>query len=53
MTLCSVIVAAHNVEEFVGSAVESALSQTYPEVEVIVVNDASTGSPRRGRRAPL
>jgi glycosyltransferase involved in cell wall biosynthesis len=42
MLPCSVIVAAYNVEEFIGPAVASALDQTYPEVEVIVVNDGST-----------
>jgi glycosyltransferase involved in cell wall biosynthesis len=42
MALCSVIIAAYNVEGFIGPAVESALGQTHPEVEVIVVNDGST-----------
>jgi glycosyltransferase involved in cell wall biosynthesis len=42
MALCSVIVAAYNVEGFVADTVGSALGQTYPEVEVIVVNDGST-----------
>jgi glycosyltransferase involved in cell wall biosynthesis len=42
MALCSVIIAAHNVEEFVAEAVVSALGQTYREVEIIVVNDGST-----------
>jgi glycosyltransferase involved in cell wall biosynthesis len=42
MALCSVIVAAYNVEGFVAETVGSALGQTYPEVEVIVVNDGST-----------
>jgi glycosyltransferase involved in cell wall biosynthesis len=42
MPPCSVVVAAYNVERYVGPAVESALSQTYPDVEVIVVNDGST-----------
>jgi glycosyltransferase involved in cell wall biosynthesis len=55
MLLCSVVVAAYNVERYVGPAVESALSQTYSEVEVIVVNDGSTDDtgaalePFRGR----
>jgi glycosyltransferase involved in cell wall biosynthesis len=42
MKRCSVLIAAFNVEAYVADAVGSALSQTYPEVEVIVVNDGST-----------
>jgi hypothetical protein len=38
----SVIVTAFNQERFVRAAVESALAQTYPPIEVIVVNDGST-----------
>jgi glycosyltransferase involved in cell wall biosynthesis len=38
----SVIVTAYNQERFVRAAVDSALAQTYPPVEVIVVNDGST-----------
>jgi glycosyltransferase involved in cell wall biosynthesis len=40
--LVSVLVPAYDVEEFVGAAIESALAQTYPRVEVVVVNDGST-----------
>ena len=40
--LVSVLVPAYDVEEFVGAAIESALAQTYPHVEVVVVNDGST-----------
>jgi glycosyltransferase involved in cell wall biosynthesis len=47
MLTCSVVVAAYNVERYVGPAVESALSQTYPEVEVIVVNDGSSDGTAR------
>src|SRR5919109_3196165 len=42
MALCSVLVAAYNVQAFVAEAVDSALRQTYPQKEVIVVNDGST-----------
>jgi glycosyltransferase involved in cell wall biosynthesis len=40
--LVSVLIPAYNVEEFVAAAIESALVQTYPHVEVVVVNDGST-----------
>ncbi len=36
------IISAYNVEEFIGAAIESALGQTYPNVEVVVVDDGST-----------
>jgi glycosyltransferase involved in cell wall biosynthesis len=35
----SVVVTAYNLEEFVGQAVDSALGQTRPPFEVIVVDD--------------
>ena len=40
--LCSVIIPAYNVEGYVSEAIESALAQTYPYIEVVVVNDGST-----------
>ena len=40
--LCSVVMPAYNVEPFIRKSIESALAQTYGEVEVIVVNDGST-----------
>jgi glycosyltransferase involved in cell wall biosynthesis len=40
--LVSVIIPCYNAEPWVAGAVESALSQSWPEVEVIVVNDGST-----------
>lgn len=38
----SIIIPAHNAEEYILRAVSSAINQTYKNVEVIVVNDGST-----------
>jgi glycosyltransferase involved in cell wall biosynthesis len=40
--LVSVIIPVFNREQFVGQAIESALKQTYPSVEIIVIDDGST-----------
>lgn len=40
--LVSVIIPAYNMVDFVAETIDSALSQTYPAVEVVVVNDGST-----------
>lgn len=40
--LVSVIMAAYNGARYVGSAIESVLDQSYPAVELVVVDDAST-----------
>jgi glycosyltransferase involved in cell wall biosynthesis len=40
--LVSVLTTAYNRERYLGEALESVLSLTYPNVEVIVVDDAST-----------
>lgn len=40
--LVSIIIAAHNARQWVREAVHSALGQTYPRCEVLVVDDGST-----------
>lgn len=40
--LISIILPCYNVEQFVGRCLDSLLSQTYPNIEVIAVNDGST-----------
>lgn len=42
MELVSVIIPTHNRENLVGKAIDSVLAQTYKNVEIIVVDDAST-----------
>lgn len=40
--LVSILIAAYNAEQWLSEAVESALEQTYPHLEVVVVDDGST-----------
>lgn len=42
MNLVSILIAAYNAERWVAEAIESALGQTHPQVEVVVVDDGST-----------
>ena len=44
--LVSIVVNNYNYEAYVGRAIESALSQTYPEIDVVVVDDGSTDRSR-------
>lgn len=47
MQLATIIIVNYNYGMFVAEAIESALSQTHPNVEVIVVDDGSTDTSRR------
>ncbi|NET33470.1 MAG: glycosyltransferase [Cyanothece sp. SIO1E1] len=44
--LVSIVINNYNYGSFLGQAIESALTQTYPSVEVIVVDDGSTDNSR-------
>lgn len=44
--LVSIVICSYNYEKYVEAAVQSALAQTHPRVEVIVVDDGSTDSSR-------
>ncbi|MBW4646938.1 MAG: glycosyltransferase [Goleter apudmare HA4340-LM2] len=44
--LCSIIINNYNYDRFLSQAIDSALSQTYPHTEVIVVDDGSTDNSR-------
>ena len=42
--LVSVIIPAYNIEDYIGRCLDSIISQTYKNLEIIVVNDGSTDS---------
>ena len=41
-SLVSIIIPVYNVEEYLEECLNSAITQTYPNVEIIIVNDGST-----------
>lgn len=44
--LVSVVMPTHNMARFLGEALQSILCQTYPQLEVHVIDDGSTDNPR-------
>jgi len=40
--LVSILIPTYNQQEFVGTAIESALNQTYKDIEIVISDDAST-----------
>jgi len=44
--LVSIVITSYNYEAYIGEAIDSALNQTHPDVEVIVVDDGSTDGSR-------
>lgn len=42
MIKASIIIAAYNIEDYIGRCIESCINQTLQDIEIIIVNDGST-----------
>ncbi|OJU88159.1 hypothetical protein BGO17_04285 [Candidatus Saccharibacteria bacterium 49-20] len=51
LPLVSIVIPVYNGSNFLSQAIDSALSQTYPAIEVVVVNDGSTDNGESERAA--
>jgi len=40
----SIVIPVYNTEKYVEKCIESALNQSYPDIEILVINDGSTDS---------
>lgn len=46
MVLVSVLMGSYNHEKYIGEAIESVLNQTFPDLELIIIDDCSTDNSR-------
>ena len=53
MIKISVIIPVYNVEQYLGHCLDSVINQTYKNLEIICVNDASTDRRRDAGRSAL